>query len=1323
MRANTKTYKILACILVFSMLFNGSINTLAGIATGSNAEIADTYIENTVEYTTDISDSTDKKEDLYTDKEDNINDDISIASNSNAEKVEEDELEVQILEFNGITVEGKLPYSTELFVDNIERNIGDELGVDESEIAFALDIKLEDEFENNYQPENGLDITINNLGNFEGEVLTILHNHNSNIQLVDYIEVVDGSITFNIDSLSEFYGLVQPKLQATVMDDSFVYLDLSCGIITISGKTYTGKRYDGNSTAVNITGTLTDDQKIWVYQSGGNINTGIIDDELIIPEYNSLEYGGESWGEFITDNTDVNSVITGWDSAVAVDNERVATSNYVVFNGTPVCDVVLDNIWSSYQERSAGRTKGSLSLHAGSNKNWNVNLYLKGDNRLGSIHYYSTNNTNLLSINDYENSNGTLTVANSKINDSGNYWNAAIGGSDSYDDSKGIIINSGIIYAGTSDKDDCTAIGAGGNGYGVVTINGGTVTAVCSSSGTAIGGGIGKTSYGGSADIYINGGKIYAYNFSCKSSYSQTGVKYIPSAAIGGGSSARVNGNTHTYIEINGGEIHAQSVGGTAIGGGGSADSSGGDAEIVINGGTIYANSISGIIDGNDVPAGVAIGGGTGGTKGNGGNCILDINGEDTVLVTGSIAGGRTINPSGLLGSADVTITGGTIQGQVVMSAGTSSACSFEMTGGTIDNSTKTDEYEFLMNNGGAVYVENGNAVMSGGTIQNCSADLGGVFYVKGGDVTISGDDTELINNSSEKGGVIYVEQGNVTINGGTITNNSAVNGGAIYGVGGDIIVKHGNIDENEATDGGALYLDSTIDNYCKIYGGSLSDNTATDDGGAIYITSGNLIIGVENCDGLVDDNNLHINSDLGQFHPQIHNNIAGDCGGGIHIDNQGEVHFYCGNATGNQALYKGVGKNVFMDGGEFYYYDGANIGVPRDPDLVIIGGELHNMCEDVEFIKLVYHKSNNDSTTDRLEGLADLNGYMNLPDAEYFWESTEGFRFLGWTSKGSESENKVVRNKGDYKPSGSSIKIIDTEAEGEKQGTFDGLEDETLHLYALWAPSTSKITYVDGLELVNTDLDDDSDNINPFTYNMKETPQTITISAEEVGIVHEGFNLVGWYIYQDQDKNGNWCDEIAEGIYKSYEPVYKGTKSYQTLDFTKDVIGTSNKDRKYMKYYSLSTPNSDLELTIDAMTFGDIYLVADYDIAYQDIEISLEDSSVDSNQSFVFNIKCNELAVSDTLDQIKNEVILNKLDELEHMNRNISILENGSIKLNHVPHGVYTLSTLDKWSWRYAGIESILSVDSNNIKFNAITEKKRYEWLDYSNNKLGVFN
>ena len=78
---------------------------------------------------------------------------------------------------------------------------------------------------------------------------------------------------------------------------------------------------------------------------------------------------------------------------------------------------------------------------------------------------------------------------NSKTNY--NHWNAGIGGTDGNSLVQNLHIAGGKIQVVTTLGDNCTAIGAGGNGYCQMEISGGEVIAHCNGTGAAIGGGIG----------------------------------------------------------------------------------------------------------------------------------------------------------------------------------------------------------------------------------------------------------------------------------------------------------------------------------------------------------------------------------------------------------------------------------------------------------------------------------------------------------------------------------------------------------------------------------------------------------------------------------------------------------------------------------------------------------------------------------------------------------------------------------------------------------------------------------------------------------------
>lgn len=710
----------------------------------------------------------------------------------------------------------------------------------------------------------------------------------------------------------------EKNTETPITTSEYIIFDLSAGSITIDADNYTGYRFkqDG-TTKETITGKLTGvtNKKFYVYQSGNN-DKGYVSEEgvLIRPKYtaNRVRYTNEknvneSWGDYITNHPNdwgatgdatgeksghksVHAVIKAWEDAIK-NTGRSATGNNITFKGdVGTVEMVLDNIWSSYQGRGQDRSTGSIGYNT-----WNTNcinnkitLRLRGDNRAANI-FYATKATKVNDPDFHDTRNrlifdcygtefdATLTVANNYSVDGGQWWNAAIGSSDSLDACFGLVFNGGVIYAGTTAHDDCTAIGGGGNGAATIWINNGTITAVSSTSGSAIGGGIGKSAQGGSADIKISGGNVYAYNFGYGKDY--TGRKYpvILSSAIGGGSSYQAKGCDKAIVTIEGGTVYAQSVGGTAIGGGSSTTNDGGNAKVTISGGTVEAKSIEGKLIPSDAPttvkeisAGAAIGGGTG--LNNGGYAELTVEERDnpTKLITGSIGGGKPTNEGGTIGYAKVYIKGGEIQGQIVMEGNGSL---FEMTGGTIDNSKKTEDYVFISKDGGAVFMggkagDTLKTTISKGTIKNCTAKNGGAIYMTRGTCTISGGTIDnckatengggvylgggtfelnynlsaaTISNCSagNNGGGVYLGAGTMTINGGIITKNTAQNGGGAYvnatNANHGILVTGGEISENTATKGGGLAVNN---GYFKMSGGNIHKNTANNLGGAIYVSA-----------------------------------------------------------------------------------------------------------------------------------------------------------------------------------------------------------------------------------------------------------------------------------------------------------------------------------------------------------------------------------------------------------------------------------------------------------------------------------------------------
>lgn len=715
-----------------------------------------------------------------------------------------------------------------------------------------------------------------------------------------------------------------------ILDDGNIYFDLAAGNVTIKSTSYSGYVFvDGVAQAVS--GTHSPENKYYVYQS--NPTSPIETNDYGVPQWPRVTNGGQAWGNYITNNPDISGVVGSWSSCAQAVG-RTSTPNYITVASGSTYDVTIDNIWSSYAIASTSRNTGGIGFDASGSSVLTVRL--KGDSRVGNIFYASTSNsTRFIFENGEESLPGSITCAS--YNGNSNHYNSVIGGNDNTKDSSyGLVFNGGVIWAGAPTADNCSGIGGGGNGYGKVYINGGSVTSVVHSSGAAIGGGIGESSQGGDALVEITGGSVYAYNYGYVSNMS--GTKYfIPGAAIGGGSSCKSSGNATTNITISGGYVYAQSLGGAAIGGGSSTMASGGAATVTITGSAVVeARSISGTAsNGSVVEAGVSIGGGTAGyaSLSNGGSITLNINGG--TLYTGSVGGGGCNNSYGRIGSGTVTMTAGTMRGQVVMGAG-AAANTFTMTGGTIDNTTVNNASQiFIREFGGAVSLESGSVIIDGGTIKNCTSEQGGAVYIQGGDFHMKSG--LIVDCTATMGGAVYVNDGNMTMSNGAIERCEADYGGAVYVQGGDITMTNGSVSANTASEnGGAFYVQATDEDvYITLKDGVIVDNTAGKHGGALGANAADnkaihLEIGNASCQG--DVNPDHDDDTC----PQISNNTASDLGGAfcLHGDLL-SIDIFCGHITDNAAIRNPGSNSLNQSGGVVTVYNGT-----IDPGLMIGGGQ-----------------------------------------------------------------------------------------------------------------------------------------------------------------------------------------------------------------------------------------------------------------------------------------------------------------------------------------------------------------------------------------------
>lgn len=810
------------------------------------------------------------------------------------------------------------------------------------------------------------------------------------------------------------------------IQQEYVYFDLYAGNVTITQTSYTGYVYvNGVATEVSAKNTSTADKHFYVYQSTAAnknstgyataLNVGL----CRLPSYAPVKVGNQLWSDYITNNTSVEDVIEMWDDgkyvredgtsapnekhigeAAVRDVERSHTKNYIMVKGKSIiCNLTIDNIYSTYQELKGNdlrdRNSGGISYIPTGNSTLTINLI--GDSRVGCVHVDNTPTDKII----FE-GQGSLTAANADFitPEDRNYWDedyygtdeqgyisnhrkSAIG-NDTYEDETdayGITINSGVIFAGTTKIENCSAIGGGGNCLGQVYINGGVVTAVATTTGTAIGGGIGFSDVGGEGDVNISGGSVYAYNFANRWD--------IPSSAIGGGGSKNRQGKLGK-VNISGGYVYAYSALGTAIGGGSSKTREGGLSDIIISGGYIIAKS----------EKSSGIGGGIGGTgmasdnkiAAYGGSATITISGNP-VIRTGSIGGGKTNNPEGKIGHAEINISGNPdISAQFVMAGGAdaNSKTTFTMSGGTISNSDyNNNEFYHVAKYGGAVYMEDGEFDMSGGTIRNCSSEKGGAVYIsKSANAVISplfkmsGGLIESCE-SETHGGAVYLEEGTVVMSGGTITKNLARkgNGGGIYIVEGDFTMSGAN---TTVSNNSALNRDNTgsSGNGGGIYVSSLSSSVN------VTVESGNIINNTcnQNGGGICVDMSASEQNDAYKATIKI-----GDSGSGPKI-NSNKAILYGGG------LYA-IGKNaeVTIDGGSIKQNSVANY-VPNE-DVANEGGTVELKQGDVTHVVVTFDVNTQDTSatvsfpTQNI--VTSTNSFLVTPEA-----NRPLYTFVEWNSR-----------------------------------------------------------------------------------------------------------------------------------------------------------------------------------------------------------------------------------------------------------------------------------------------------------------------------------
>lgn len=190
----------------------------------------------------------------------------------------------------------------------------------------------------------------------------------------------------------------------------------------------------------------------------------------------------------------------------------------------------------------------------------------------------------------------------------------------------------------------------------------------------------------------------------------------------------------------------------------------------------------------------------------------------------------------------------------------------------------------FVMN--GGMINENGSTAVFVGSLDSRPNGVA-LFTMNGG--AIADNKMDEASGNTWYGRAIYATNGGVTLNGGTISGNeSQFYGGAVYLVANSLsddhtksffIMNDGIISENHSMYGGGILVtgvsNTNYEYHVELNGGSIVNNSATRQGGGIYIVRGQTV-------------HLH--------HVVIYENTATKIGGGIWTCSTGDLRTYITN-------------------------------------------------------------------------------------------------------------------------------------------------------------------------------------------------------------------------------------------------------------------------------------------------------------------------------------------------------------------------------------------------------------------------------------------
>lgn len=290
------------------------------------------------------------------------------------------------------------------------------------------------------------------------------------------------------------------------------------------------------------------------------------------------------------------------------------------------------------------------------------------------------------------------------------------------------------------------------------------------------------------------------------------------------------------------------------------------------------------------------------------------------------------------------------------------------------------------VNDCGGIYIISGNLTLKNCVVtKNESSNCGGGIHFDGENLIV--ENSEISENKGDSGGIcVAASSAKTKIKDSDIIKNSARSGGGGLDLVGESTIEDCNITDNKAeysTGGGGGLILASNNKSCKIINSVISNNTAGENGGGIYINGGTLSL---------------------ETGAAIRENTAETDGGGIYIRN-GSLNLESGAAISNNTAKK--------DGGAIYAsceYSTitVNIGEKDDSDDVLIeqnkakrGGAFYG-ADNARFVMNAGKVSENYSTrTDEGDG----------GGAMFLWGG--GSNYSTFTMNGGEIIGNMAKNGG----------------------------------------------------------------------------------------------------------------------------------------------------------------------------------------------------------------------------------------------------------------------------------------------------------------------